>query len=339
MPFDKRLLKSPVMRAAYSDRTSWLMARLSKAAYIKFDLLDDKINQAAKRIAELNGEQDKIKTELNEFKEIVRELSTQGKNELVKKLSDFGFELVAVFDVKGTQAYLAKREKDMTAVLAFRGTEKDPRDIRTDFDATLIEVNGAKVHKGFYNAYKLVESTILSELEKLKGYTLYITGHSLGGALAIIASCRINSDIVGACYTFGSPKVGNYAYAEKVKVPMYRVVNSADCVPETPPFYYVVHLLILIFKFLARFVPFIGKTIVRFLQNVKGYVEYGDMRYLMDCDEADYSDVILLQNPDVFTKLGNFIKRIRKNIKAPLGDHSLDIYVAKLEQYALKRLI
>ena len=38
MPFDqKELLQPPVGRAAYSDRTAWLMAEMSRLAYLKFE--------------------------------------------------------------------------------------------------------------------------------------------------------------------------------------------------------------------------------------------------------------------------------------------------------------
>ena len=33
----KELLKPPVGRAAYSDRTAWLMAEMSRLAYLKFE--------------------------------------------------------------------------------------------------------------------------------------------------------------------------------------------------------------------------------------------------------------------------------------------------------------
>jgi len=63
---------------------------------------------------------------------------------------------------------------------------------------------------------------------------IYITGHSLGGALAQIAAAVLGSDQVGACYTYGSPRVGNSYFDLWVKVPSYRVLNYADIVPQVP---------------------------------------------------------------------------------------------------------
>ena len=62
----------------------------------------------------------------------------------------------------------------------------------------------------------------------------YITGHSLGGALAQIASAALNRDNLAACYTFGSPPVGTAGLDEQVKCPHYRVINNWDLVPGLP---------------------------------------------------------------------------------------------------------
>jgi Lipase (class 3) len=59
---------------------------------------------------------------------------------------------------------------------------------------------------------------------------IYITGHSLGGAPAQIASAVLGDDQVAACYTFGSPLVGNIYFDLWVKPPSYRLINYADIV-------------------------------------------------------------------------------------------------------------
>ena len=55
------------------------------------------------------------------------------------------------------------------------------------------------------------------------------------GALAIIAAKRLERDTLAACYTFGSPRVGNLEFAEEIRAPIYRVVDAADGVPRVPP--------------------------------------------------------------------------------------------------------
>src|SRR3989339_1647861 len=196
----KELLVPPIKRAAYSDRTAWLMAGMSKLAYLSFDDNPDSLNKA---------------------------------------LSEAEFELVRLFNCNGTQAFLAKRESDKIMVLAFRGTQKeDPRDIVTDLKANFYQdAKGVKIHDGFYRAFNCVEDAIKNAVNNLKDYSLYITGHSLGGALALIATRALNSDNLAACYTFGSPKVGNSEFGDSIKAPIYRVVNDLDPVPFLPPTY------------------------------------------------------------------------------------------------------
>ena len=101
---------------------------------------------------------------------------------------------------------------------------------------------GSCIHKGFYQAFiRLNEGTIgiKEKLDVVKEATkgavpIYITGHSLGGALAQIAGAVLGNDQVAACYTFGSPRVGNFYFDLWVKVPSYRVMNYADIVPQVP---------------------------------------------------------------------------------------------------------
>ena len=50
----------------------------------------------------------------------------------------------------------------------------------------------------------------------------------------IEARDRLGSDQVGACYTYGSPRVGDSYFDLWVKVPSYRVLNYADIVPQVP---------------------------------------------------------------------------------------------------------
>ena len=66
----------------------------------------------------------------------------------------------------------------------------------------------------------------------LPSVPIYFIGHSLGGALAQIATAKFGSDRVAACYTFGSPRVGSAFFDLWVKPPSYRVVNYADLVPQ-----------------------------------------------------------------------------------------------------------
>ena len=208
VPFDGAgtLLSMPQARAAYSDRTAWLMATLSECAYLKFEDAEDKTK----------------------------------KTKLISSLATAGFKHVEFFDnaSTGTQAFLAIRTGEF-AVLAFRGTEKDRKDIRIDMDARFYKTEHGKAHRGFLLAFQSVERNVTKALGNLlaeqPNLPIFLTGHSLGGALATAATHRLEEDfLLSACYTFGSPRVGTVEWSDSVKTPIYRIVNGADGIPLLP---------------------------------------------------------------------------------------------------------
>lgn len=69
------------------------------------------------------------------------------------------------------------------------------------------------------------------------GSPLFLTGHSLGGAMAILVAGKlINLGRSPRCvYTFGSPRVGDYVFAQNYEVVAHNVLNAGDPVPFAPP--------------------------------------------------------------------------------------------------------
>jgi triacylglycerol lipase len=127
------------------------------------------------------------------------------------------------------------------AVLAFRGTF--PLSIDnwlTDADAPLGPAPDSapgQVHRGFADAFSGLAATVDQFLAGLDdGLDLWVTGHSLGGALATLASVHLagRPSFCGV-YTFGSPRVGDAEYAGVYKADHFRVVNDNDIVPRVPP--------------------------------------------------------------------------------------------------------
>ncbi len=151
------------------------------------------------------------------------------------KLKELGFELHAVIDNKttGTYAYIAKHEK--FAVLCFRGTEKNFSDILTDLKIRFFQTEKGKLHSGFFNAYLSIDSEIKHYLQHLQHLPLYITGHSLGGALAIIAMTQLPRKNIVACYTYGCPKIGDDKFVRShSNAPIYSIMNCLDIVTYIP---------------------------------------------------------------------------------------------------------
>jgi hypothetical protein len=119
------------------------------------------------------------------------------------------------------------------AILVFRGTDSK-RDYVTDMECGILPrgKNEAGVHKGFRKALDSVWDEIEKELSQLI-CPIFYTGHSLGGALATLAAARFAPRAV---YTFGSPRVGNEAFASSLQdVPIHRVVDNKDAAALLPP--------------------------------------------------------------------------------------------------------
>ena len=287
---DERLRFPPVSRAAYSDRTAWLLAEMSRLAYEQFESPSELLDEITSKLASLQDIK-AIRQEIQRFLEKHAEPSGAGVEQLKSQLAIVDFDLVRTFNNGGTQAFLAKRKSDGMAVLAFRGTEKDFKDIKTDLNARFYRADGAKMHSGFRRAYDYVAGSVSGAVSGLGDCRLYITGHSLGGALALIAARSLNADNVAACYTFGSPKVGSSEFGDDIKVPIYRVVNAADLVPRVPPTW-IVELVILLGRLLP--VPYLRKALIHVLEQFRGYRHHGDMRYLSASNQKDYADLRLI---------------------------------------------
>ena len=148
------------------------------------------------------------------------------------KFKTFGYSIVEFFDIEGAQAYLLKGSDDIH-VLSFRGTEvSQPSDILADLKAGKnIEACGGKIHVGFKGEINKLWPAIEKSIANID--KLYITGHSLGAAMATVAASRIQSKVV-ALITFGSPRVGNQEFVDSLKVAHYRVQNNCDDVTNVP---------------------------------------------------------------------------------------------------------
>jgi predicted lipase len=154
--------------------------------------------------------------------EISRLAYVKDENLLVQYLNRARFqkELAIGYGSRGTQVFVASRESDNLAVVAFRGTEPDdPSDIFTDanFIMTPWTDNSGqslgKVHEGFATALLVndILKKIITCLDSLVPATrVLITGHSLGAALATLTASRKPSSHL---YTFGSCRVGDAAFA------------------------------------------------------------------------------------------------------------------------------
>ncbi|MGG6311474.1 lipase family protein [Paenibacillus macerans] len=129
-------------------------------------------------------------------------------------------------------------------VVAFRGTSSTTNWI-ADVIATQQKFKWSKeaclTHRGFTGIYASARRQVMSALRRLpENKTLYVTGHSLGGALATLCALDIaaNTERVPVLFTFGSPRTGDPDFAKACAnhVPnSYRIANVFDVVTHAPP--------------------------------------------------------------------------------------------------------
>ena len=157
--------------------------------------------------------------------------------EAKSKFKDLGFTGHKFFENDGAQCH-AVWDKN-TFVLAFRGTEPtELSDLLADLNAI---PRGAMthglVHSGFRGEVDKLWDELVDCFNKHKEKTFYITGHSLGAAMATIATSRFEEFTdVEHLYTFGSPRVGTRSFVKNIHTKHTRVVNNNDLVTKVPLF-------------------------------------------------------------------------------------------------------
>lgn len=322
----------PTYREAYSDRTCFICACLSELVYLRFNepVIDPLNKKLVDRVTKLIDE-NKVSS-LYKLIDLLSYDNNKEKEKLKNELSLLNLEVKKLFDKEGTQAMLVS-SKDFY-FLVFRGTEPTSiKDIKADLKAKQVKCESeGKIHQGFSDAFNVIKDEIQLYLDdNCKDKPLLITGHSLGGALATVAIKRLKHKEKAACYTFGSPRVGDEDWMLGIKAPVYRIVNSADPVTMLPPGTETMDALTFIFKFL----PYAGDKISEYLErNFNGYSHTGYMRYLTNIENGEYDKARLLYSV-------SFIRRIRAYIskKVPFSsipsDHSMQTYRKKISQIAI----
>jgi len=167
----------------------------------------------------------------------------------------------------GTQVWIHANSEEKAVVVAFRGTEANRlKDLITDLsimptrlrwrqecDLTMnenVQHKKIRVHSGFRAAYESIWSSVMTIVENITHWspewTICVTGHSLGGAIATLCAFEFANrrDAAGntpyvMMMNFGAPRLGNRefvrAYGRTVPE-SYRVVNKLDIIHKIPFF-------------------------------------------------------------------------------------------------------
>ena len=165
-------------------------------------------------------------------------ISYLSESEVEQIVEQLNFQDVHYYDRDGAQAYSFISDTDH--VIACRGTEPNQwNDIKADLNAlTVIAETIGRVHRGFKkevdDLWPVLEKTLTDNTKQL-----WFTGHSLGGAMAVICAGRCLLSHIDSnprqIYSYGSPRVGNKRYINHVKLDYFRWVNNNDLVTRVPP--------------------------------------------------------------------------------------------------------
>lgn len=158
-----------------------------------------------------------------------------------------------------THAVLGVCEPLKHIMVSFRGTASYAN-LRTDLTflkrgaGDALGMTGPRVHEGFHQSYfssgvgHEIEDVLAKVCAKHPDFDVFLTGHSLGGALAILCAYRVAhyvklpSQTQVFCITFGSPRVGDPEFKEALMqapgVHVYRFVHGRDLVPRMPTINY-----------------------------------------------------------------------------------------------------
>jgi len=155
-----------------------------------------------------------------------------------------GYEGFRFFQGKGTECMICWN--DAAVIVSFRGTELKSKsalhEIGTDMNATPVPFEGGgKVHKGFLKGLEEIwdgpeglQVFLDDFMKENSSRALWITGHSLGGALATL--CFARTPQATGLYVFGSPRVGDQEFINIFQDrPVWRVEHARDPVPMVPP--------------------------------------------------------------------------------------------------------
>jgi pimeloyl-ACP methyl ester carboxylesterase len=227
----------------------------------------------------------------------------------------------------GLAGFLASSPEDV--VLVFCGTRGSIDEWRgalanwtINLAATQVPGPGGNVHRGFALALQEVWDDIRTRLEArcAPERTLWIAGHSLGAALGTLAAGRLAESRrdVAMVYTFGSPRVGDRAFATRYPVPHFRFENRNDIVAYLcpPP------------DNLPPWLKNLGRWAVRQVFDIDVCDTVFNYRHVGKCQFVSW-DGSLKDAQDLFT-----LQRLNRMADA-ITDHRIGSYVAALRRLTM----
>jgi len=159
------------------------------------------------------------------------------------RVAELGYKFIEHIHDETTGADAIVVCSDFEVVVAFRGTQKNYADIITDlkFKKTNFMNSGTGkellVHRGFDEQWSAIRKRVFMVINAAAAgrRSIKATGHSLGGALAVLACLEWR--LINTCITFGAPRVAEPGIGQAMRelgVRHRRYVYAADIVPIVP---------------------------------------------------------------------------------------------------------
>jgi len=218
-----------------------------------------------------------------------------------------------------TQAFLFRDANNV--ILVFRGSQQ-LADWKTNLKIRLKEFTiladqeavppKGRIHRGFCDAWQSVEKLVVYYLKKwwTPDTNLWITGHSLGGALAAMATISLESQgfKVNGLYTFGQPRIADWKMVNymngKMRDRMVRYANNNDVVPLIPP----------------QIIPWVPTRVYGHMGEFRYFTSFGHLRRMTWPGQ---------RFPD---RLFGFIAAVWKSGPDAIDDHKMEFYLDNLKR-------
>ena len=290
---------------------------LAKAAYVVYEDKEYVEDIIRYWLTEHSEEDYKSLSDEIFFREVVQEWLREGGKKTELNIEEhFNYIENKKTD---TQSFLFR--KNNLIILVFRGSQQ-VKDWQTNFSLQLKAFKlqasksaappSGKVHRGFHDAWASVELEVVEQIKQWQTpeTQLFVTGHSLGGALAALAATSLESQgfHVNGLYTFGQPRVGDWEFVNKLPEDLrqksFRFVNNNDVVPLIPP-------------------PFTPRNPTRL------YGHFGQLRYFNTFGKLMVKSTLWQRLPD---RILGYIKSLSQSGLDSLQDHYMEFYIANLQK-------
>jgi len=159
--------------------------------------------------------------------------------------------------LKGYNEVEAVEEDAPIIAISFKGTQRTSlknwiENLKLVRSAREMSCAGCAVHSGFVELWDSVSAPLVADVRRLleahPRARIVITGHSMGGAVAVVAAYVLQHDfaipVSGPVFTYGGPRVGNAAFAAQfapgasswssASPTVWRLTHNRDPIPHLP---------------------------------------------------------------------------------------------------------